>query len=340
MPLAHGGRIDEAMARYGGSRARWIDLSTGINPSSYPIPDIPTHIWHDLPDAGTVEAARRAVRLSCGAAENAPVSLAPGSQLHIELLPRQIKQQAVAIAGFTYQEHAHCWSKAGHEVYVTDGLESAETTARVVVVVNPNNPDGQTHRAADLLALAQRLAIKGGLLVVDEAFGDVAPELSLGPEAGRLGLCVMRSLGKFYGLGGIRFGALLGPQAIVDAVDDAMGPWAVSGPAMLVAESAFRDRTWQKRNRKKLAQRRAELEALLGAHGLDVIGGTDLFVLARHEQAPRLAQVCAQHHILIRTFTDRPDWLRFGIPAGKSVLNRLAEALAECAPHHSGQTPV
>lgn len=326
--IAHGGRIDEAMARFGGSRARWADLSTGINPSSYPIPDIPAHSWHDLPDDEACETARHAVRLSVGAAEDAPVSLAPGSQMHIEQLPRLFKPQPVAVAGFTYQEHSHCWSKAGHEVYVTDGLESAEASARIVIVVNPNNPDGATFDRETLLALSQRLAIKGGLLVVDEAFGDVMPDLTLGPDAGRLGLVVMRSLGKFYGLGGVRFGALLGPVSIVEPLDQLLGPWAVSGPALAVADAALRDRTWQKRNRAKLAKRRRELETVLGGHGCEIVGGTDLFVLARHESAPRIAQTLAEYQILVRTFPGMADWLRFGIPSGKAIMKRLETALS------------
>ncbi|MEL6734897.1 MAG: threonine-phosphate decarboxylase CobD [Pseudomonadota bacterium] len=325
--LAHGGRIDQAMARFGGNRARWADLSTGINPSSYPIPDIAAHAWHDLPDEAAYETARQAVRLSCDAGPDTPVSLAPGSQMHIEQLPRLFKPQAVAVAGFSYQEHSHCWAKAGHEVYVTDGLESAEASARIVIVVNPNNPDGVAHDRETLLALSKRLAVKGGMLVVDEAFGDVVPEISLGPEAGRLGLVVMRSLGKFYGLGGVRFGAVLGPASIIEPLDDALGPWAVSGPALAVADVALRDRTWQQRNRKKLQQRRQELETLLQQHGCTLVGGTDLFVLVRHPVAERLAVSLAEHHILVRTFPAMPEWLRFGIPSGKAVLKRLDAAL-------------
>ncbi len=46
----HGGSIDAAIARYGGKRANWLDLSTGINPVPYPMPTLPPDAWTALPD--------------------------------------------------------------------------------------------------------------------------------------------------------------------------------------------------------------------------------------------------------------------------------------------------
>ena len=58
----HGGGVDAAAARFGGRRAEWIDLSTGINPQPYPIPALPAEAWNALPDAAAqtalVDAAR------------------------------------------------------------------------------------------------------------------------------------------------------------------------------------------------------------------------------------------------------------------------------------------
>ncbi|MEL6784232.1 MAG: threonine-phosphate decarboxylase CobD [Pseudomonadota bacterium] len=324
----HGGRLDEAVAQYGGIKGKWLDLSTGINPSAYPVGDLPATAWHALPDNAAEVKAEQAARACYGVAEEASLSMAPGTQAHIQQLPFLFKPQDVAIVGFTYQEHGVCWSRAGHSVFVTDGLESAEATARIIVVVNPNNPDGRVCDPEALKALARRLGPKGGLLVVDESFGDVMPEVSLVPECGRDGLLVMRSLGKFFGLAGARFGVAVGAVGLCERLNERLGPWAVSGPALHAATTALADKKWQLRTRKKLAEGRMQLERVLKNNGLTILGGTDLFVLAQYAHAQELAQHLAQNHILVRPFPAKPDWLRFGLPGGKVGLNRLGKALA------------
>ncbi len=47
----------------------------------------------------------------------------------------------------------------------------------VLVVVNPNNPTGQSLTPQRLLDWHTRLAQRGGWLVVDEAFMDITPKL-------------------------------------------------------------------------------------------------------------------------------------------------------------------
>lgn len=326
--VMHGGRLDEAVARFGGDKEKWLDLSTGINPNPYPLPELDPAVWHVLPDHNAYEAARQAVRIAYGADDRAGISLAPGSQMHIQLLPHLYKPQPVAIVGFTYQEHGVCWQRAGHQVFMTDGLDSAEATARIVVVVNPNNPDGRLFAADDLVPLARRLAAKGGLLVVDESFGDVAPDCSVAAEAGREGLLVLRSIGKFYGLAGLRFGAGLTSPTLAQRLDERMGPWAVSGPALAVADVALRDRKWRTKTVKKLAGARQRLDAVLEKHACEVVGGTSLFVLFHHQRAEELWHHLAAAHILTRAFPGRADWIRVGLPPSRSGYTKLDKALA------------
>ncbi|MBS7676289.1 aminotransferase class I/II-fold pyridoxal phosphate-dependent enzyme, partial [Vibrio cholerae] len=79
----------------------------------------------------------------------------------------------------------------------------------VLVVVNPNNPTGLSLSPQRLLDWHSRLAQRGGWLVVDEAFIDVTPDLSLASHADQVGLIVLRSFGKFFGLAGVRLGFVL-----------------------------------------------------------------------------------------------------------------------------------
>ena len=61
-PRDHGGGLDHAMASYGGARADWLDLSTGINPVPYPIGEIEAGDWTLLPDRAAHERLLDAAR--------------------------------------------------------------------------------------------------------------------------------------------------------------------------------------------------------------------------------------------------------------------------------------
>ncbi|PJE34335.1 hypothetical protein CVM52_22870, partial [Pseudooceanicola lipolyticus] len=50
----HGGGLDAAVARWGGARGDWIDLSTGINPRPYKISGFAPEDWTALPDRGAI----------------------------------------------------------------------------------------------------------------------------------------------------------------------------------------------------------------------------------------------------------------------------------------------
>jgi cobalamin biosynthetic protein CobC len=328
-PVAdHGGALDRAMARFGGTSEDWLDLSTGINPWPYRVPAIPAGAWTRLPDEAALTALGGAARAFYGAPADAPLVAAPGSQALIQLLPRLVAPSEVAVVGPTYAEHARCWAFAGHRVRMVEAAALGEAAAPVLVLANPNNPDGRVVAPERLLALARAQAVRGGLLVVDEAFAEVTPGISLAPFVGTPGLVVLRSFGKFFGLAGMRLGFALGPGDLMAALGAAFGPWAVAGPALEIGCRALADCGWAAAMRARLAAAARALDGVLTAAGLEVLGGTDLFRLARIDDAAGLADRLGSRHILVRRFADRPDRLRFGLPPDDRALRRLAAALA------------
>ncbi|MEM6677479.1 MAG: threonine-phosphate decarboxylase CobD [Pseudomonadota bacterium] len=325
-----------AMARHGGPRSAWIDLSTGINrrawPSPAPLPGLPPEALTALPDEAMQARCEAAAREAYGIDAEAACLAMAGAQAAIGLLPRVLGplsapgQGAVRILGPTYNEHAAAFAAEGWQVEETrDG--AALAGARVAVVVNPNNPDGSRHEPTALRALAGTV----GTLIVDESFGDVAPELSLCPLAGQIGnLIILRSLGKFYGLAGLRLGFAVGPQALIAGLRAAAGPWAVSGPALSYGAMALRDRAWALATRARLAGEAARLDALAEACGLEPLGGTDLFRLYRTD-ALALRERLAAARIWTRAFGYDPRWLRLGLPGSAAEWQRLEAALAPAA---------
>lgn len=333
--VAHGGDLDAAHARFPEAPGPWIDLSTGINPAPYPLPDLAPEVWSRLPlrsDAWRLkEVAARRYR----AASPETVVCAPGTQAIIQVLPRLVQRTRVAVLGPTYGEHVAAWRQAGHEVVEVTGLEAARA-ARVVVVVNPDNPTGRIVPRHALREIAVRLDAVGGLLVVDEAFADIAPaDVSVVPDLPP-STVVLRSLGKMYGLAGVRLGFAIAQDDLAQRVTEALGPWAVSGPALAVGTASLADDAWLVDALAMLDRAATRLDGVLAQSGCTVLGGTSLFRLAAHPEAERVADALGQAGILVRPFSHAPTWLRFGLPGSEAAWGRFERALgAACRPAHA-----
>lgn len=327
--IAHGGGIAAAAARFGGQPQDWLDLSTGINPNPVAIPPIDGAAWHRLPDRHHQNAARAAAASYYGTAHVRPLPV-PGTQSVIQLLPRLAPAgRRAAVFSPTYGEYARVLGNAGVAVDRVRNLDEVTDAHGLVVAVNPNNPDGRLFPRAGLLDLHARIAGKGGLLVVDEAFGDMQPDDCIAPLAGEAmpGLLVFRSFGKFFGLAGLRLGFVAGEAAVLDRIEDGLGPWAVSGPALTIAATLMGSDTAG--IRRDIAARKAALDAVLAGAGLAVVGGTGLFSLVEHDNAAFLHEGLCRRHVLVRPFDYNPRWLRFGLAPDAAADARLAAALAD-----------
>lgn len=323
----HGGDLSHATDIFGAPKGGWLDLSTGINPTPYPDISVSQTALSLLPSMSAMQGLLAAARSAYGVSGDAALCAAPGTQALIQVLPSSMRAvMRVAVIGPTYCEHAKVWRQAGHQVTDIDSLENAGD-AEIVIVTNPNNPDGRAYDASTLKHLWHSTAAAGGLLIVDEAFADVAPAISLAGAAGPAGLVVLRSFGKFFGLAGLRLGFAVGSADLIDALSDRLGPWAVSGPAIEIGTRALRDEAWIIQARMELTGRRERLDGLLRSAGFTVVGGTDLFCLVEHKEAHAVYQHLGRNGILVREFSERSDWLRFGLPGDDVDFVRLERAL-------------
>lgn len=322
--LFHGGDLAGARVRWPDAPQPWVDLSTGINPVPWPIPPLSPESFTRLPGRDALERLKAAAAARYGAPSAACVVAGAGSQALLPLLAAQVAPGTARILAPTYAEHARAAALAGHHVEEVARPEDLAGAA-LAVVVNPNNPDGRLLPRALLLDVTRTV----GMLVVDQAFGDVAPP-GFGVDdavADVPGLVVLRSFGKFYGLAGVRLGfALLAPER-ANALAERLGPWAVSGPALEIGAAALEDRAWATTTRARLDTDAARLDALLAPLGR-VVGGTSLFRLLDTPRAPALHEALGQAGILVRPFPEHPHHLRFGLPGSPAEWERLETALA------------
>lgn len=320
MHREHGGDIDTAITRFGGRAEDWVDLSTGINRLGYAVPSLPPDVWQALPTnaqlAGALDTAGRAYGTACTG-----VALS-GVQAAIQILPHVLPRGRVAVLSPTYNEHAASFRAAAwqvDEVTEVSGLANAD----VAVVVNPNNPTGRVLSKTTLADLADQVR----LLIVDESFADTDPECSLLPAIPG-NTVVLRSLGKFFGLAGLRLGFAYGDDTLMQQIAQRAGPWSVSGPALVVGARALSDMDWQARARQRLEVDAPRLDALSRSAGWKALGGTPLFRLYDVGDGVAVQDALAQCSVWSRRFEAQPRWLRLGLPGHAEEWAKTADAIA------------
>ncbi|MGJ3264751.1 MAG: threonine-phosphate decarboxylase CobD [Salinarimonas sp.] len=326
----HGGDLGEARRLFPHAPAPWIDLSTGINPIAYPLPALPASAFTRLPEPADHAALEATAARAYGVADPARVVAAPGTQALISLLPFVLlpflaPAQDVAIVAPTYGEHARAWAAAGARVRTVAAPEESEG-CDVLVLVNPNNPDGRTWTGAALRAVAADLAGREGLLVVDEAFADLEPVESLAVDVPPNAI-VLRSFGKTWGLAGLRLGFAVARGPLSERLRAALGPWSVAGPALAIGRAALDDAAWLAEARRARAADAARLDALLAPLADGPVRGTRLFRTIECDGAPEIFRLLGEAGIWVRRFRDDPRRLRLGLPADAQAWARLSTAL-------------
>lgn len=164
--LEHGGRLRIAAERYAIPLEQWVDLSTGINPYGW-VPAVPPEsVWRRLPEE--LDGLEQAAADYYGCRELLPVA---GSQAAIQLLPRLRDRSTIGLLTPSYSEHRQAWINGGHRVVdlTANQIEQRLHELDVLVICNPNNPDGRLFDNSHLLDWHQRLVGRGGWLIVDEA---------------------------------------------------------------------------------------------------------------------------------------------------------------------------
>lgn len=322
--LEHGGNLVAASQKHHIKQEDWLDLSTGINPKGWPVPaSLPARLWLHLPieNDGLIDSAQRYY----GCEHLLAVA---GSQAAIQALPRLREHSRVGILAPAYAEHSHAWRQAGHIVIELESsaIDAALPELDVLVIINPNNPTAQLFSPSQLLAWHSQLAQHGGWLIVDEAFMDTTPEYSLIDKHPQQGLIILRSIGKFFGLAGLRVGFVFATPNLLRELAELLGPWPIAQASRYLTQLALSDTKWQQQQQQMLPKSSQRLKTLLTHYNLPPSGGCALFQWVCTHQAEKWHEQLAQQGIFSRLFT-APLSLRFGLPSSEQDWQRLTQAL-------------
>jgi len=303
--VAHGANLSYAIQKFGGARSEWLDLSSAVSPFSWWADNkqkviFPEAVFQDLPSFN--DELNQTIQAYYGIAGLAVA----GSQAAIQVLPQCFTRATVWVLAGAYGEHAACWRAEGHTVVelTQDEIEvnflNGTDFPDVLIVVNPGNPSGELFSSADLQQWAKQLAIVGGYLVCDEAFIDATPEQSILADDMPANMIVLRSLGKFFGLAGLRFGVLFASGDIRAALAQRIGPWPLAGASLWLAQQALKDIAWQCAQRQRLQECSGAMREALTSFNL--IGSTSLFCTLAVPNVAAAQVLLAEHKIWTRCF--------------------------------------
>jgi cobalamin biosynthetic protein CobC len=317
--IQHGGDIDLAIKKYGGQRKDWIDLSTGINRTSYPWQEsVKVHL-RDLPGSKLLmsleEAASRAYKI----AVDTETVATSGAQQIINLLPTHLnKYSSVAILGPTYNEYEKAFKSSNLRTNTVSEISNLSCND-IAIIVNPNNPTGKVITEEELEDLSKKVEI----LIIDESFKMFSSRKTQNLD----NLIQINSLGKFFGLAGVRLGFVSGPSDFIKSVRKMLGPWPISSLAAEIGLVALSDKIWISQMEKILLAGSTALHAACNSKNWRLVGKTNLFHTYATSNCFEVEEQFAAHGIWVRTFDYSETWVRIGIPTSEHELTRVKKAL-------------
>jgi len=199
---------------------------------------------------------------------------------------------------------------AGDRFVLPDDLREKARDCRIAFLCSPNNPTGNIISAetAGELATAQQ---GSGLVVVDEAYVEFAPETAMVALLERHpNLVLMRTLSKAHALAGCRLGAVIAHPVVIDLLRRIIAPYPLPTPTVSIAMRALADDALAEKQQhvSTLTAERHRVAAALGSSpGITKVwSGAANFLLIRAVDGPRLVADAAAAGIRLRDQSAQP----------------------------------
>lgn len=236
----------------------------------------------------------------------------------------------VAVFQPTYALHSHIARSLSSELAVGERTQDfaldLEKTASlikrerpsVVFLCSPNNPTGLADSSESVAAVLEQTAAVGGLLVVDEAYAEFAPETALDLLDERTPLVVTRTYSKTWAMAAARLGYLAGPSQLVADLEKAALPYRLNSITQAVGEIALRFREEMAARVAGIKAERARICSGLDDLGVHYWRSDANFVLFRADLPKKASQQASPEALA----GDTDDYLA-GIPEGDPVWRRL-----------------
>jgi histidinol-phosphate aminotransferase len=217
-----------------------------------------------------------------------------------------------------------------------------EVGAKLVYMANPDNPMGSWH-PSEVVSMAISNIPDGSLLVLDEAYSDLAPAGAIPPlDPADPRVIRLRTFSKGYGLAGLRVGYAIGAPDLIAAFDRVRNHFGVGRIAQAGALAALRDQAYLAEVRAKVEAAREAIAGIARANGLAPLPSATNFVTVDCGRdgafAKAVLEALGRRGVFVRkpfvAPQDRAIRISAGRPEDLAILARalpgaLAEAEAE-----------
>ena len=217
----------------------------------------------------------------------------------------------------TYALHSHIARITGTAVVVGERTADftvdagaarallAEHRPALVFLCSPNNPTGTVEPAATIEEL---LDATGGLVVVDEAYGEFAEHSAIEVVADDRPLIVARTYSKVWSMAALRLGFCVAPPWVVEELEKVVLPYHLAVPTQLAGVLALRYGREMDERVALLVRERERLHAELDkVEGVTVYpSGANFLLLRVHDDGHALWQRLVDRGVLVRDFSSWP----------------------------------
>jgi threonine-phosphate decarboxylase len=169
----------------------------------------------------------------------------------------------------------------------TENIKKAITDdTKIVYICNPHSPSGTLYSRDTILDLAAYCQTRGIIVSVDENYIEFAPQGQEATVAGYVqqyeNLFVIRSVTKFYGMPGIRFGYAIAAKSLIDKLQTTRQPWSINGLAGNATLAAFQDTAFIENTQNTIVREKAALaKAIMEIGGLHAFPSETNFLLVK-----------------------------------------------------------
>ncbi len=192
-----------------------------------------------------------------------------------EIFPKPFKA-IIPIPSFTEYEKATLRVQ-GDPIYVklpsdfslnNEEIKKAITNdTRIVSLCNPHSPSGYLYDRQTTLDLVEYCQKRNIIVSIDEnyiEFTDKGENATLVGDAKKYeNLFVIRSVTKFYGMPGIRFGYSIASESLIDTLQTVRQPWSINSLAECATLAAIKDTKFIEYTKHTIAKERAQFAQLL-----------------------------------------------------------------------------